>query len=183
MTDVSPNFIFGVNALLHVFILTTFLVVFYKLVVTKLETKAIDNQLRSALNKSLPGMFVLLDASSGNTLKPALQSLKSNGALGKLQLLYSTPDPSTTSYNSWLFRCAFVVVGALFLLVLTVILLTQLFNININLTAILRENAVLFLAIGLVELGFFLKIALKYVPAAPSFLSQQVIDSLQDEFS
>jgi len=181
MTDASPNFLFGFNALMHVFILTTFLVIFYKLVVTKLETSAIDSQLTHALNKSLPDMFVQLDTASDNTLKPILQTLKTNGTLGNLQTLYAMPDPATTSYNSWLFTSAFIVIGALFMLVMTVILLTWLFDVNINLAAVLRENTALFIAIGVVELVFFLKIALKYVPAPPSYLNQQVVDTIKSD--
>ena len=48
--EASPNFIFGFNALLHVFILTAFLVIFYQVVVTKLDTDAIKSELTHTLN-------------------------------------------------------------------------------------------------------------------------------------
>jgi hypothetical protein len=172
------NFIFGLNALLHVFILTAFLVIFYQVVVTKLETDAIKNELTRTLNKSLPQMFAEID-DQDNTLKSFLRNLQQTNILDKFETLYAKPDPSTTSWNSWLFLAAYGVVGGLFLVVLTVVVVTWLFDIDIKLAALLRENATLFIAIGIVELVFFLTIALKYAPAPPSYLTQEVANAIK----
>ena len=177
---VSRNFIFSVNALLHIFILTTFLVIFYKIVVTKLESEAIESEIASALNKSLPAIFADLDTDAQDKLSPILHKLQDTGSLDKLEELYSEPDASTTSYNSWLFTACYLVVGALFIIIVTVFLLTWKFDVDIKLGGLLRENAALFLAIGLVELVFFLTIALKFAPAEPSYLNQQLVNALQD---
>lgn len=176
-TLASANFIFGFNALLHVFILTAFLVIFYQVVVTKLETEAIKSELTHTLNKNLPQMFAELDAN--NNFKPFLRNLQQTDILDKFEKLYSKPDPSTVSWNSWLFLAAYGVVGSLFLIVVTVVFMTWLFDIDIKLTALLRENATLFIAIGVVELVFFLTIALKYAPAPPSYLTQEVANAFK----
>lgn len=183
MVTASSNIIFGVNALLHVFILTTFLVVFYKFYVTKLETDAIHKQLRNMLNKTLPDMFASADSASDQKFKTAVQKMKESGILDKLQQLYAENDPTVTTYNSWLFTSAFITILGLFLLLfVAVFLLTTICGLDIHFGAIVRENIVLFIAIGLAEFLFFTKIALHFVPAAPSYMTQQLTDTLQKEF-
>ena len=175
--EASPNFIFGFNALLHVFILTAFLVIFYQVVVTKLETDAIKSELTHTLNKSLPQLFANID--TDDTLKSFLRNLQQTDILDKFETLYSKPDPSTISWNSWLFLVAYGVIGGLFLVVVTVVLVTWTFGIDIHLVALLRENTTLFIAIGIVELVFFLTIALNYAPAPPSYLTQEVANAIK----
>jgi hypothetical protein len=176
-TEAPPNFIFGFNALLHVFILTAFLVIFYQVVVTKLETDAIKSELTRTLNKSLPQLFADID--TGDTLKSFLNNLQQTDILDKFEILYSKPDVATTSWNSWLFLAAYGVIGGLFLIVVTVVFVTWIFGIDIHLVALLRENTTLFIAIGIVELVFFLTIALKYAPAPPSYLMQEVAKAVK----
>jgi len=65
----------------------------------------------------------------------------------------------------------------------TVVLVSVVGGIEVGWAALARENVVLFVAIGVVELIFFLKIALKFVPAPPSYMNQQVIDTLKEHLS
>lgn len=178
---VAPrNFVLGFNALLHVFILFTFLVIFYKVIVVKLETDAIEGEVKHALNQSVPDLLLDLDETSNGSLKKILQSLEETGALKKLQDLYAKPDRETVTYNWWLFTASFIVAGTLSLLVVVVIGMAWFFDIDIKLAEKIRENAALFIGIGIVELVFFLQVALKYIPAPPSYLNQQVIDALKN---
>lgn len=182
MATASPNTIFGVNALLHVFILTAFLVVFYKVFVTKLETEAIHGELKKMLDKTLPDMFDKAEAATG-TFKSAVQNMQSSGLLDKMDEATSKEDPQVTSYNNWLFVSSFLVILGLFvLLVATVILLTSICGLDIHFAAIIRENIVLFMAIGIAEFLFFTRIALHFVPASPSYMTQQLTTSLQNQF-
>lgn len=182
MSQASRALTFTVNAMLHVFILSTFLVILYKFVITNMETAAIHSQLRKELNGTLPEMFTQMDASSGNILKHVLLGLKSDGMLSKLSHSYSKPDTATMYYNNWLLGTSYLVCGGMLLLIFAVLVMTWVCGIDIHFKAILTENVVLFLLIGLIELAFFLKIALNYIPAPPSYINQSLIDALKDEF-
>lgn len=176
----SKNFVLGFNALLHVFILFTFLVIFYRVIAVKLEADAVQGEVKHALNQSTPELLQDFDEKSNGALKPILQSLEDTGALQKLQDLYAEPDRETETYNWWLFTTAFVVAGSLFLTVLVVGGMSWYFDIDIKLGEKLIENVALFVGIGIVEFFFFRYIALKYIPAPPSYLNQQVIDALKN---
>lgn len=181
--DAPPNIIFGVNALLHVLILTTFLVVFFKYYVTKLEKAAIQHELEKAIKNELPAVFRQADSASGNAFKAAVQGMKSSGLFDTMKNTYAMEDPEVTIHNKGLFTSSFIVIIALFLLTaLAVFILYKVSNLDIHFLSLLRENAILFIGIGIAEFMFFTKIALHYIPAPPSYMSQQFINTLKTEF-
>lgn len=183
MADASQNAIFGINVLMHVFVLTAFLVVFYKFYVTKLEVSAIHGQIQTVMDSTLPDFFERANTSSGGTFKSAMIKLKSGGVLDRLRTEYAKPDALTVTYNNGLFRSAFIVVfGILALVIVSVFLMSTICGQNIHFYEILRENIVLFSAIGVAEFIFFTHIALHYSPALPSEMNKELIDGLRTKF-
>ena len=52
---------------------------------------------------------------------------------------------------------------------------------NLKIEEIIIENLIIFAFVGLVEYYFFTRIALKFVPVEPSFISKQFINSLKEK--
>ncbi len=176
----APNTVFGINILLHVFVLFTFLVVFYIVVVTKLETDAIHHQVKRALDSNLKLAFASADMTTDGQFKSAVQALDSVGVLDRLTIAFSVPDPANTEANKGLFQTAISACIALFLVIATfVFALSWLCKKKVYFPALLRENFIVFGLVGLVEILFFLAIALSFVPEVPSTLLKSIVDSFQ----
>jgi len=175
--DASPNIIFGINTLIRVSILTTFLVVLFKYG-SKFATNEIHRKVSDALNLILPSVFDL----GGSTLTTAIQSIKVTGVMDRLQKYFGKENPVVITNNKGLFSSAFITVLAICLLTfVSIMLLTKVCGINIDIGVMLRDNIVLFIIVGIIEYIFFMGVTLHYIPFIPSDIMQQVLDTLKQD--
>ena len=157
-----------VNVLLHVLILFTILTLIFWFVIRKVETQSITDELNNNVNTYLD---TFQDSSA---LKKFVKD--SSVELEILKKMYSKPDLVTETNNSWL-----LITNILYFVILFVILISILFTIrfvyntaDFPILHIIKENMVIFLFIGAVEIWFFLNIGTKFIPTKPSMLIENV---------
>ena len=163
-----------VNVLLHIFILFLILSTIFWSVISKVEKKSITDE----LNNNINSYFDNSDLSTKDALKEFATSNKDS--LDFLEKLYSKPDETTQISNSWLFQTNILYIIILLVIIVTIVLVIR-FVCNIKdfpLLYILRENIVIFMFVGLVEVWFFLNIGMKFIPTKPSSIITNVKNDL-----
>ena len=168
------------NSFIHILVLFGFLTAFFMFFVSKIETEVLNEQLKSVIESQLKSN--LKKGDTDQNLKRMLNTPELQEVLKKLTKEYSTPDKTTTEWNKWLFKLSVTIVVALLVLVLTMWLTLSLScDRCVNGAHIFWENLVIFGCIGFVEYLFFTKIAIKFIPAPPSYLSAQFFDSIKKD--
>lgn len=171
---------FLVNSFLHILILLLIISAFFFLYVSKLSTDTFQNEIGDIIDDNLTPAIVDADKKSGGKLKSALQSLPWD----KISDYYATTkDPTTQNQNSWLKT---ITITCVTVLALTVCLIMAVLYFSCNQCAsfwtILKENAIIFLFVGLIEVSFFMLIAKHYIPVKPSLMMSTTVDSLKEKF-
>lgn len=155
-----------INSLIHILILSVVLTIFFFIVISKLETKELTNQIINIVSKSIKNADI-----------PRNEMMSQN--LHHLASLYKNKNEADVIYNNSLFYICIgfiTIVGITFLtLVLTLKLsskkCTNIFNV-------ILENILLFICVGIVEYLFFINIGLKFVPILPSYLNKVINDNI-----
>ncbi len=154
---------YATDCLLHVALLFTVLTLFFKLVVSKVETRAFQAEFRRLVNQNL-GADASLKKVMGSVVAKRVVKSKNVRAL---HAIYAEPDPGVTQNNRWLFRTAFTGAAGL---VAVVLALAWASRGEVPLGALMAHNLVTFALVGAVEYVFFTQVAMKYQPAPPSVL-------------
>ena len=115
-----------------------------------------------------------------SNIRSQLASVLNSDTLNRLKKSYSTPDPVVTKNNNWLFGSIILTNIALLVLV-TIVILSVKYQCGqcVPIGHILLVNLVTFTFIGCVEVLFFTKVAIKYLPVKPSAITQTFFDSLR----
>jgi len=169
-----------VNILLHVFILFGILSLIFWFVISKLEKYSINNELNNNINNYFNNLKEKLSPAEKDDASIFLNN--NNSLLNSLNNMYSKPDSMNENSNSWLQKTNFLYAFIIFFILVS-ILLTIKYVCNINnfpLLGIIKENIVLFLGIGIIEVLFFLNIGSKYIPTKPSSILQNTIINLNN---
>ena len=186
--QVDGHTAFAVNVVFHVLVLFTALTLLFKFVVSPTEVDALQGNVNNLISQNLQGVLSKADATSGNTLKPLLQSLEPE--LQVLASTYAGPSDAVRIQNQWIFGAAYFIIGILVAVLLTM-LLTLRTSCRGNTTklmvsawppGILLENLLIFMVIGGAEYGFFSLVASKFVPVMPSEILTDVITYAKQEF-
>jgi hypothetical protein len=166
---------FALNVLLHVLILFTLLSVLYATYISKVETDAFKSEIKSAIGDNLPKTL------AANDKDGAFRKVLQGAPLDTLAKLYAKPERATTVYNKWLFRTMAIVVTGI-VLTTAIVMLFLYFSCNqcVPFWTILRDNAIVFLLIGVVEFLFFMTIARRFIPSPPSLMLRRVYDDLKN---
>jgi hypothetical protein len=179
---------FAVNVVFHVLVLFTALTVLFKFVVAPTEVDALQGNVNNLISKNLQSVLAEGNVTSGNTLKPLLQSLEPD--LQVLAATYDGPSDAVRIQNQWVFGAAYFMIGILVAVLITM-LLTLKSSCRGNTTklmisgwppGILLENLLIFAVIGGAEYGFFSLVASKFVPVMPSEILTDVISYTKQEF-
>jgi hypothetical protein len=168
----SFNTNFVLNATIHILILLSIVSGFFFFYVSGLSQEKYQSEIKKAIEENLIPQLEKIDTSG--TLKSTLQKLD----LEKLSEYYALP--SSSKNNWWLSR---VTALALLMLLISVIGMSLILQQSCNqcppLWDIIKENIYLFTLVGMVEVGFFMMIARKFVPTKPSLMISSVVKSIQ----
>jgi len=173
-----------INILIHFFILFTILSCIFWILIRKIETKTITNEINKNINKGFTGLKEKIQNTYSQDNKDNIKKCitENESLLNILNNSYSKPDTLTTDSNSWLFKTnilyIFIIASILITMFLTVIFTCQISNFPFF--DILKENLVLFTIIGGIEIYFFLNVAIKYIPTLPSSVIENVILDLNN---
>jgi hypothetical protein len=166
-----------INILVHVIILFTFLSLFFFMYISKVESDAFKNELGGLVKDRIND---IIDKNPDAVVY--LQSPEFKPYLTRFMRRYSTESRATLERDTMIKFLAvftiFILLGVLFTMVLTVTLEC---NKKVNLGSILAQNAVIFIFVGIAEYLFFTRVAIKYVPVAPSLMVDTIIDALKSE--
>lgn len=164
---------FIIDATTHALILFLFLSVFFIVYITKVSKEAIERELENNIRDAFKERLKDLTIEQKERLRLLPYDL--------LKKMYSEPEKGMVMNNKWLFRLI-IIINIILVIVLIgiIILMKTTCNKEINMTHILIENGIAFIFIGIVEYLFFTKIAIKYIPVEPSFISEKFIDTLKN---
>ena len=180
-TPIGDTTILLVNALFHSAILFTFLSVFYMVYGSKVETKASNDKFAELVSDNLKKILEEADRKTGGGFKRDMAFL--DPVWDILERDYQRPDTTVSTYNTWLFRTASML-SAFMLIAMGIVLIVLKYScgqcVGNFLWDIIKENAVIFAAIGGVEYMFFKNVALKMIPAAPSLMIDEVVAKIKD---
>lgn len=167
---------FNINLFLHFLLLFTFLTVFFIVFISKVSSKAFNGEVTELTGKIVE-----------NNIKPLKENKNFENIVKtipskQLYDLYSNEDSVVKNTNAGLINNVIsILIFSWILFIVVIVLLKYQCGITIHLEEIIVENLVTFAIVGLFEYYFFTRIAGTYVPVAPSFISQQFIDSIKNE--
>lgn len=168
-----------INILLHVFILFCILSLIFWFVISKLEKKSINDEINNNINNYFNNLKSNLSDEEKNDASKFLNN--NNKLLEILNNMYSKKDLLNENSNNWLKQTDFLYAFIIFFVLIT-ILITIKYSCGINnfpIFGIIKENIVLFIGIGIIELLFFINIGSKYIPNKPSEIIKNTITNFK----
>jgi hypothetical protein len=182
MLDIVKNNLynvnFNINLFLHFLILYTFLSIFFIKFISKVSSNAFNGEVSHLIN---------------DKLKDKLSDLKTNSnfilltkflPINNIKKILSKQDSTVKAHNDGVFNMIMLSVGLLWVGFIVVVLILK-YNCNseLELQKITIDNLIVFSFVGLAEYYFFTRVALKFIPVEPSFISKQFLQSLKDKLS
>jgi len=168
---------FAVNMAMHTLILFSFLSTFFVFYITKLSKDTFNEEIIHMMDESV-GVYIK-DLKDHAIVKQMFDLLP----LDKIKKIYSKPDKAVEMHNDGLFTTILITNLLLWTSLIAIIyIVNESCGKDIDIKEIATENAITFAFIGVVELIFFKTIAFKFIPVAPSFISQQFLDKVQKLF-
>ena len=153
---------FVLDAFFHIFTLCLVLGIFFFLVVSKLEKKSLNKEIKNAIDDG----FQNIPPNPNTTIERILSVVKNT---------YPPQNEADKVYNDGLKKQCAIILGLL-LFGLICVWLTMKWSAHKcpNLPLIIFQNILLFGSIGVVEYLFFTHIASKFIPVMPSFMIQVI---------
>lgn len=168
----KPEFI--VNMLLHSILLFNILSILFIKYISKITTHTFNEEISHTITTSMGEKF--------NTImnNNIVHGLVKDKTKTQIYNLFAKPYKETEIRNKGLFDMVIVSNIMLWVTVIIIILIFKFScNAEINMTHIITDNIAVFTIIGIFEYIFFKKIALKYIPVLPSFISNEAISTLK----
>lgn len=182
MTKITENTSLLLNGLFHVLILFTILSIIYFAIINPLEQKTFDNEIKTSIRSGVKTSFENLDSNIKGELNTLLGKKQDNITFyDKLIESYSVPSEEVKEHNkSVILVCIFSIVFVFITLTGTLFFLKFLGNRDIGIFHILQENLITFVFVGVFEFLFFTQVAFKYVPAPPSLIVNNMLESFKN---
>jgi hypothetical protein len=168
---------YGINLTLHIWILFTFLTIFFFTYITRKEIDTITRELNSAIDKNIPVVMDNID-SYDKKVGGKIKWGQVNNIAKKIEEKYDNKlDPEINVHNKKLIKISIIICVVLFLIVISAILYFTLYKkYDIGLGTIILENFFIAVFIGIIEALFFLNVALKYSPVTTADMVTQIIN-------
>jgi hypothetical protein len=172
------------SLLFHALFLFVALSMLYLFVILPIERNAFNNEIKENINKfdiqtKIKNRLDTLDPTNRNLAISVIQNAQP--LLKRYETFYSTPEPSAQLTNKYL---VYLIITVIVILVLSIIV-PYLFlkfscSYDIPVGKIILENIILFIMVGVFEVGFFWYIARKYIPVQPSVFSNRIVDNIKN---
>lgn len=151
---------------IHLFLLFVFLSIFFWTVISKTESRSINNEITRSVNAGLKNFKI-----------PSQYVTDSNGSY--LLGLYQGQDITVSRNNDQLFQMNIIIAVLIFIGLLATIYVRYAFCGKLfDIFEVLGENGLILIMVGAIEYYFFTRIASKYVPVKPSYLPSVVKEKL-----
>ena len=160
MLELKENEYLFLDLLIHITVLTLILVIFFVFVVSIVEKTAINKEVKNAIDNGLNSYNPPPDP----TVKADLEDIGS-------YFSKSGNNSADEIYNTSLIYYSLFF---LLLLIMSVLLSYSLLKYSakrkINILSLIIFNLLVFICIGAIEVVFFLKFVINYVPVKPSYM-------------
>ena len=167
---------FGVNILTHVTFLFTVLTCLFVFFTRKIVEDPVNDQVIDLINDNVEEK----KNKFSNILRKMNLSELSNFDMTKLKNIFAKENSERNNNNNLITKILFLIITAFIIMLILVVATNKLMCGHLSMKEILIENVIIFIFIGIVEMTFFLKIALKYIPAYPSTFSKIVLKTLKE---
>jgi len=163
-----------VNIGIHVVLLATILLSVFVFVISPLTQGAFESQMQQLSNSAASSALTQLNTADNGATKANIVS--NSNILNAAVKLFSSSDPTRVANNHWLLSMtALCIIFLIITIIIFVITISLVANQSVPVWAIIKQNLVAFFFIGMIEVWFFLSIASKFVPVAPSYLTTQIV--------
>ena len=183
------------DILIHVFILSSILSIFFLVVIVPLEKNELNNevnknigagakhfieQAKDTYQKQKIKAEILIEIMTGKSVGTNTD-LKEFDAdfIKRLQKYYEGESETNIIYNKGLITNLATVIGFLLISIITIyFIFKKSCGKCPKIFTLIGENLILFSVIGIIEYIFFIKFASKYIPIKPSLIIKTVNESL-----
>ena len=164
---------FIINITLHVFLLLSFLTIFFFEIVTKLERQSVNYLLNTSINSGVDKFLTQFSSYKFSSLFnwKELRNIGNNMSKQSVNLSAATLE----NHKKLLFR-SLILLGTVLVILVGLSIYFHKIGITINFKKLIKENFLVFVLLGIIEYLFFKTVASKYVPVT----EQNVIDDLID---
>ena len=177
------NLNYWYNIALHVFLLFTFLTLFFFNYISKIEKKSINSSISKIIKEQTKDALEQINEWNDKT--------KSNldwNSVNKVaqNIIDNSKDDASfiEKNNKKLFKSSIIFISILFGILISVYLYFTLFtNLKINLREIILENIIIFAIVGIIEVYFFLNIVSNYIPVTPSFMTKSIVKNIKEKLN
>ena len=170
----------GINIGFHVLILFFFLTMLFFAFISKKEKDAISKELNNVIEDQIPIVLQNIDDTNKKFGKGDLPWDKINSIAEKMKKQKIGSEQQMNSHNKNLKIISGIIISVLLIGLITAILYFSKYKkYNIHLGSILLENFIIFIFVGIIEVAFFLMIALNYVPATTTDMVNTIIDRFE----
>jgi len=165
---------FYTNLYLHSLILFIFLSILFITFISKVSTNAFNKEISELAEKQIHNNISSLNKD------PTINNIKKYLSFDKILKYYDKPEIAAKYKNDGIFNTLLMLNGVLCLFfIILVLILKYLTNTELHIKDILIENTCAFLFIGIAEYYFFTKIAMKFIPVEPSFITKEFIEKIK----
>jgi hypothetical protein len=170
---------YGMNIGLHIFILFTFLTIFFFAFVSKLASDSIQNALDDIIDQQVEKILTEADK-LGKRFDTNIDWNGVNAFAKKLEADSQGDLPSIIAHNARLKIIGLgMIIGIAGILMIAYMYFRWVRKYDISLKHMIMENIIIFVFVGIVEYLFFTKIAAKYIPVTPEFVSTSILDRIK----
>lgn len=174
----QANYIINIG--IHIYILFTFLTIFFFLYASKLAKKSINRALSNIIDKETNKFLTQLNTMDKKIAEVEINWDNVNKIAQKIEQSSQGELSSITEHNERLRKVAIsIVIGLGVFLVLLYLYFRLSKGYKIKLGNIILENLVIFTFIGIIEYLFFTRIASKYIPTTPDFVVSSILDRVK----
>jgi hypothetical protein len=168
----------GLNTMLHMFILWVFLTVFFQLILAKTIRSGFKQEIEKTIDEIVPqGLSNVNEKTNG-----VLCNYFKNHDFDPLIQNYSKPFAEVTKNNNYVFGISIgISIFSLIMFILLYLVLSGVCGHCNSFVELIVENLLIFLVVGVIEYMFFMKIASKYIPVAPSSMVKSFVENLKDQ--
>lgn len=176
---------YQINITLHIFILFTFLTIFFFTFLSKVETENINNVTKDLI-KSQTSIILsdINDNISKVTPDITQDKIDLNKLADNLENSSKKDIPELKNNNNKLLYISIGIILFIFFIFIGLIIYYKVYKKqDIGFKHILLENIIIFSFAGLIEYLFFMYVAVKYIPVTPDVLTGSILDNIEDKFN
>lgn len=167
-----------INILLHIFILFSFLTLFFFNYMSLQEKKRINEEINKLIDSETETGLKYIDdwdkQSGGHINWDNIYKIADD-----MEQKYKLESPEIKKIDNNLMKGSIILIIIIFI----IFIITSLYFIynkyNIDFEKIFIENFIIFTIAGIIEITFFKHIASKYIPVDASFVSNSIIDRIK----